>query len=83
MTCVEKIIKKDWIHPLTNEKLTEKDIIPMQMVSKVYNIKRIAADLFFKVICFFENLLFQKIVNLKTVSHFFLKICITFFANMI
>ncbi|XP_026479818.1 nitric oxide synthase-interacting protein homolog, partial [Ctenocephalides felis] len=30
MECVEKIIKKDWIHPLTNEKLTEKDIIPMQ-----------------------------------------------------
>jgi nitric oxide synthase-interacting protein len=28
--CVEKIIKKDWIHPLTNEKLTEKDIIPLQ-----------------------------------------------------
>lgn len=32
MECVEKIIKKDWIHPLTNEKLTEKDIIPMQRV---------------------------------------------------
>uniref|UniRef100_A0A069DR42 Nitric oxide synthase-interacting protein homolog n=1 Tax=Panstrongylus megistus TaxID=65343 RepID=A0A069DR42_9HEMI len=30
MECVEKIIKKDWIHPLTGEKLTEKDIIPMQ-----------------------------------------------------
>lgn len=30
MECVEKIIKKDWIHPLTNEKLTEKDIIPLQ-----------------------------------------------------
>ncbi|XP_054289513.1 nitric oxide synthase-interacting protein homolog [Macrosteles quadrilineatus] len=30
MECVEKLIKKDWIHPLTNEKLTEKDIIPLQ-----------------------------------------------------
>lgn len=30
MECVEKIIKKDWIHPLTGEKLTERDIIPMQ-----------------------------------------------------
>lgn len=28
--CVEKIIKKDWIHPLTCQKLTEKDIIYMQ-----------------------------------------------------
>ncbi|KAK7863686.1 hypothetical protein R5R35_003075 [Gryllus longicercus] len=30
MECVEKIIKKDWMHPITGEKLTEKDIIPMQ-----------------------------------------------------
>ncbi|XP_001654595.2 nitric oxide synthase-interacting protein homolog [Aedes aegypti] len=30
MECVEKIIKKDMIHPLTNEKLTESDIIPLQ-----------------------------------------------------
>lgn len=30
MDCVEKIIKKDWIHPLNNEKLTEKDIILLQ-----------------------------------------------------
>ncbi|KAK9500413.1 hypothetical protein O3M35_001685 [Rhynocoris fuscipes] len=30
MECVEKIIKKDWIHPITGEKLTEKDIIAMQ-----------------------------------------------------
>ncbi|KAK9884333.1 hypothetical protein WA026_005283 [Henosepilachna vigintioctopunctata] len=30
MECVEKIIKKDWIHPLTNQKLKEKDIIVMQ-----------------------------------------------------
>nr|XP_018917508.1 PREDICTED: nitric oxide synthase-interacting protein homolog [Bemisia tabaci] len=28
--CVEKLIKKDWLHPLTGEKLTEKDIIYMQ-----------------------------------------------------
>lgn len=27
MDCVEKIIKKDWIHPLTSTKLEEKDII--------------------------------------------------------
>lgn len=33
MECVEKIIKKDWIHPLTSEKITEKDIIPLQRVS--------------------------------------------------
>lgn len=31
--CVEKLIKKDWLHPLTGEKLTEKDIIYMQRVS--------------------------------------------------
>lgn len=30
MDCVEKVIKKDWLHPLTNEKLTEKDIILLQ-----------------------------------------------------
>lgn len=30
MDCVEKVIKKDMIHPLTNEKLTEKDIIFLQ-----------------------------------------------------
>lgn len=30
MECVEKLIKKDWIHPLTNEKLKESDIIPLQ-----------------------------------------------------
>lgn len=33
LECVEKIIKKDWIHPLTGKKLTEKDIIVMQRVS--------------------------------------------------
>lgn len=30
MECVEKIIKKDWINPLDNTKLTEADIIPLQ-----------------------------------------------------
>lgn len=30
MDCVEKVIKKDMIHPLTNQKLSEKDIIPLQ-----------------------------------------------------
>ncbi|KPJ16217.1 Nitric oxide synthase-interacting protein-like [Papilio machaon] len=30
MECVDKIIKKDWLHPLTGDKLKEKDIIPLQ-----------------------------------------------------
>ncbi|KAK4877540.1 hypothetical protein RN001_010046 [Aquatica leii] len=30
LECFEKIIKKDWMHPLTGVKLTEKDIIVMQ-----------------------------------------------------
>nr|QNC49755.1 nitric oxide synthase interacting protein [Antheraea pernyi] len=30
MECVEKVIKKDWLHPLTGEKLKEKDIITLQ-----------------------------------------------------
>lgn len=30
LECVERIIKKDWIHPLTGEKLKEQDIIPLQ-----------------------------------------------------
>lgn len=34
MECVEKLIKKDMIHPLTSTKLKEKDIIPLQRVSK-------------------------------------------------
>jgi len=29
MECVEKIIKKDWTHPLTGQSLTEKDLIPI------------------------------------------------------
>lgn len=32
MECFEKLIKKDWLHPLTGETLTEKDIIPLQRV---------------------------------------------------
>lgn len=40
MECVEKIIKKDMIHPLTNQKLKEKDIIPMQRVIMYYFIKK-------------------------------------------
>ncbi|XP_055378853.1 nitric oxide synthase-interacting protein homolog [Condylostylus longicornis] len=30
MECVEKIIKKDMMHPITGQKITEKDIIPLQ-----------------------------------------------------
>ncbi|KAL0126231.1 hypothetical protein PUN28_004982 [Cardiocondyla obscurior] len=30
MECVEKLIKKDWINPLDNSKLTPADIIPLQ-----------------------------------------------------
>lgn len=32
MECFEKLIKKDWLHPLTGEKLTDQDIIPLQRV---------------------------------------------------
>jgi hypothetical protein len=32
MECVEKIIKKDWCHPLTGETLKERDIILLQRV---------------------------------------------------
>lgn len=32
MECVEKLIKKDMMHPLTSVKLKEKDIIEMQRV---------------------------------------------------
>ncbi|XP_065568709.1 nitric oxide synthase-interacting protein homolog isoform X2 [Artemia franciscana] len=35
MDCGEKIIKKDMMHPLTSEKLTDKDIIPLQRVSRI------------------------------------------------
>ncbi|KAI5730330.1 hypothetical protein M8J76_012496 [Diaphorina citri] len=39
--CVEKIIKKDWMHPLTGEKLTEKDIIYMQRGGTGYSLTNI------------------------------------------
>jgi hypothetical protein len=36
MECVEKIIKKDWCHPLTGGKLKEGDIIPLQRVITLF-----------------------------------------------
>ncbi|KAJ9598438.1 hypothetical protein L9F63_010882 [Diploptera punctata] len=36
--CVEKIIKKDWLHPLTGEKLKETDIIYLQRGGTGYSI---------------------------------------------
>lgn len=36
MECFEKLIKKDWLHPLNGQKLTEKDIIPLQRVWSIY-----------------------------------------------
>nr|CAD7570952.1 unnamed protein product [Timema californicum] len=33
MECVERIIKKDWLHPLTGAKLTERDIITLQRLA--------------------------------------------------
>ncbi|KAG8224690.1 hypothetical protein J437_LFUL003805 [Ladona fulva] len=38
MECVEKLIKKDWLHPLTGDKITEKDIIPLQRGGTGYSI---------------------------------------------
>jgi nitric oxide synthase-interacting protein len=35
MECVEKVIKKDMMHPLTGTKLKEKDIIPLERVLKL------------------------------------------------
>ena len=35
LECVEKVIKKDMMHPLTGTKLTEKDIIPLERVIKL------------------------------------------------
>jgi len=35
--CVEKIIKKDWIHPLTGEKISEKEIIYVQRGATGYS----------------------------------------------
>nr|CAH7740551.1 unnamed protein product [Callosobruchus chinensis] len=44
MECVEKIIKKDWIHPLTSNKLTEKDIIVMQRGGTGYALTNVKLD---------------------------------------
>jgi hypothetical protein len=33
MECVEKLMKEDWTPLMTGEKLTKKDIIPLQTVS--------------------------------------------------
>ncbi|KAL5280628.1 NOSIP family protein [Megaselia abdita] len=38
MECFEKLIKKDMLHPLTGEKLQDKDIIPLQRGSTGYAI---------------------------------------------
>lgn len=53
MECVEKVIKKDWLHPLTGEKLKEKDIIPLQrggqdMLSLTRTWRERMRDLFYK-----------------------------------
>lgn len=37
MECVEKLLKKDWINPLDNSKLTESDIIPLQRGATGYS----------------------------------------------
>lgn len=42
--CVEKIIKKDWIHPLTSQKLTEKDIIYMQRGGTGYSLTNVSLE---------------------------------------
>lgn len=40
MECVEKLIKKDMLNPITSAKLKEKDIIPLQRVcNTVYTAK--------------------------------------------
>lgn len=36
MECVEKLIKKDMMHPLISQKLKEKDIISLERVSNEY-----------------------------------------------
>ena len=35
MECIEKLVKKDMVHPLTGEKLKEKDIIVLQRVRNI------------------------------------------------
>lgn len=34
MECVEKLIQKDMVNPITGDKLKEKDIIPIQRVRR-------------------------------------------------
>jgi hypothetical protein len=51
MECFEKLIKKDWLHPLNGEKLTEKDIIPLQRVRSI-----ILVYCFFCILLIFLNL---------------------------
>lgn len=52
MECVEKLIRKDMIHPLTDRKLKEKDIIPLQRVREDGLIKSLALY----IICNFPSL---------------------------
>jgi hypothetical protein len=54
MECFEKLIKKDWLHPLNGEKLTEKDIIPLQRVRSIIYI--ILVYCFFCILLIFLNL---------------------------
>ncbi len=49
MECVEKVIKKDMMHPLTGTKLTEKDIIPLERVIKLMGSKHTLGENFFLV----------------------------------
>lgn len=49
MECFEKLIKKDWLHPLNGQKLTEKDIIPLQRVWIIY----------YKIILFIIHYIFK------------------------
>lgn len=54
MECFEKLIKKDWLHPLTGDKLTEKDIIPLQRVwNYECEIYYIISNKFIRLILFF------------------------------
>lgn len=52
--CLEKLIKKDWLHPLTGEQLTEKDIIPLQRVGIIiyFIVKLLNISLYFIIIIF-------------------------------
>lgn len=39
LECVEKLIKKDMMDPISGDKLADKDIIPLQRVSKKVTIQ--------------------------------------------